>query len=212
MNRNKRILIGGALSAVLLAPGIASAGFVLDTGAPTGTTTDSELTTTQWFAAEFTLSGTESITSLSAYLNPLNSTSYTFDIYSGNAFTTTRVGSLSVLDTVSATYTTSGWNTTSTNFTLGPGTYWVALEMTGSGRGPFGLDLPGTGISTTSGTAPAQGFAFYSSTTGGVFTTSNAPGIGIEITGTGSPVPLPGAIWLLGSGLAALGAMRRRRS
>lgn len=213
MNR-KTTVIGGVLAAVVMAPGIASASFVLDTGTPTGTSSGLyELTPSQWFAAEFTLSTTENITSLSAYLAPLDTSAYQFDIYSGTvtSFTTTRVSSLTALETTSATYTAAGWNTANVNYTLGPGTYWVALEMTSCGsRCTAGLDVPTTGISTSSGTAPAQAFAWYGSTTGSEFTTSNSPDIAVQIAA--SPVPLPGALWLLGSGLAGLGAVRRRRS
>jgi hypothetical protein len=212
MNVTKTALIGAALSAILLAPGMASASFILDTGAPTSTTGGSELTNTEWFAAEFTLSNTESISSLSAYLAPLDSTAYQYDIYSGTGFTTTRATSLVALDQVSATFTTTGWNTTNTSgITLGPGTYWVALEITASaGRGGTGLDLPSTGISTTSGTAPAQAFAYYSTTGGSTFATSSTAAFGIQIAAT--PVPLPGAAWLLGSAVAGLGLLGRRRA
>jgi hypothetical protein len=207
----KTALIGGMLAAVLLAPGIASAGFVLDTGAPTSTSGGLyELTTNGWYAAEFTLSTTENISSLSTYMEPLSSTSFQFDIYSSTNFTTTRVTSLSALESTTASYTAAGWNTANVNYTLGPGTYWVALEITSSaGRNGTGIDLATTGISTSSGTAPAQAFAYYGSSTNSLFTTSNAPGIALQIEAT--PVPLPGAIWLLGSGLAGLGALRRRR-
>jgi hypothetical protein len=209
MNR-KTASIGGMLAAVLLAPGIASASFVLDTGTPTSISGGLDvLTTNQWYAAEFTLSSTENISSLSAYLEPLDSTAFQFDIYSNTNFTTTRIGSLQTLDATPATYTAAGWNTTTVNYTLGPGTYWLALEVTTSaGRGGTGLDLPTTGISTSTGTAPAQAFA-YGAGTGAEFTASNT-GFGVQMAA--SPVPLPGAVWLLGSGLAGLGALRRRRS
>jgi hypothetical protein len=211
MNR-KTALIGGALAAVLLAPGIASASYVLDTGIPTSTSGSLVLTTDGWYAAEFTLSTTENISSLSAYLEPYDSTAFQFDIYSGTNFLTTKVGSLSALETTAATYTTPGWNTTDVSYTLGPGTYWVAVEITSSaGRGGTGLDLPTTGISTSTGTASAQAFAFYGSSTESLFTSSSTtPGFGVQIEA--SPVPLPAAVWLFGSGLAGLAGLRRRRS
>ena len=207
----KAASIGGMLAAVLVAPGIANASFVLDTGAPTSTSGGVyELLPGQWYAAEFTLANTENISSLAAYLEPLPSsasTAFQFDIYSGTNFSGTRVGQLTALDTTSATYAASGWNTTNVNYTLGPGTYWLALEVAaGPPRTVVGFDLPTTGISTSSGTAPAQAFAYYG---GSSFNASNV-GIGVQISA--SPVPLPGAVWLLGSALAGLGVLRRRRA
>jgi len=205
----KIISFGGTLlAAALLAPSLASASLVLDTGTPTSTSGGLELTQTGWYAAQFTLTSTENISSLSAYLAPLDSTAFQFDIYSSTGFLATRVGSLTALETISANYTAPGYNTSNVNFNLGPGTYWLALEITSSaGRGGTGLDLPTAGISTSSGSAPAQAFAFYGASTEGEFAATSS-GIGVQIQA--APVPLPGAAWLLGSALVGLGALRRR--
>ena len=197
------------LLAAAFAPGLASASFVLDTGAPTSVSGGlDELTPTQWYAAQFTLTSAETISSLAAYLEPLpssTSTAFQFDLYSGSNFIGART--LTPLDTATGTYTAAGWNTTNVNYALAAGTYWLAIEATpGPPRTVVGFDVPTTGITTSTGTAPASAFAYYG---GSSFSSSNT-GIGLQIQA--SPVPLPGAAWLFGSALLGLGAMGRRRA
>ncbi len=89
----KTTLIGGALAAILLAPGIASADFVLDTGTPTGTGGPLVLSSSQWEAAAFNVTAGETITSIAAYLTQGSGQpgdTFTFDIYSNNGFTAGR--------------------------------------------------------------------------------------------------------------------------
>ncbi len=206
----KAILIGGALASLALLPGIASASFVLDTGTPSDPTLAPViLNSTSWVAGEFSLGAESNITSLAAYLAPGGSgrggtPTYTFDIYSGSPFLDTQKSTLVPLQSFSATFSGTGWNTTNTNFDLAGGTYWLALQMSTTGT----LDLPQESPLST-GTAPALGFATLSTNTAGKFTQTGALPVGLEVTA--SPVPLPAGIWLLGSGLLSLGAFARRR-
>ena len=213
----KTNLIGAALLAGAIAPGLASASFVLDTGIPGGSSSTT-LSSVQWVAAEFTLTSAEDITSISTYINggptgQLNTDFYEYAFYSPAVIgaraanrPADQVGSL-----ITGDFTVNGgWNTTATNVTLGPGTYYLAVEETTT-TGTRGLYLPSETSSGT-GTAPAQGFAWYSTTgTSSQFSTSGAPSFGVQISGT--PVPLPAAVWLLAGGLGMVGTrMRRRRS
>jgi len=104
-----------------------------------------------------------------------------------------------------ATYTTDGWTGLSgVNFTsTTTGNYWVALEV-GATDSATGLTLPQT---AGGGTAPALAFAFNS---GGGYATAGALPFGVQVDAT-TPVPLPAAVWLLGTGLIGLGSRARRR-
>jgi hypothetical protein len=217
MNR-KTMLLGGVLAAAFLSPGIASATLLLDTGIPGGTGAPAVLSTASWSAAEFAVPAGTDVLSLSAYLSA-NETgapgdTFTFAIYSASSFIGARSSQLPslVLATAVATYEGgTGWTTTAVNWTApavaqgGSDDYWLALEVTGTDQ-TNGLDLPQE-TSLTTGTAPALGFATLS---GGKFTETGALPIGLEVSTT-PPVPLPPAVWLLGSGLLGLALLSRRK-
>lgn len=202
-----------SLAAALLAPGMASAAFVLDTGTPTSNTGSpvSVLSTAQFLAAEFNATAGEDITSLSAYLTQgagQVGDTFTFDVYSNTGFTSRPSSRPAPVFTATGTFTANGWNTTAVNWNpTTTGAYWLALQV-GSTANTKGLDAPGAGITTSSGTAPALGFAFAAGASGAYALSSTAP-VGLEITA--APVPLPAAVWLLGSGVLGLGSLARRR-
>jgi hypothetical protein len=201
---------GAALGAILLAPGIASASFVLDTGTPSGGGAPEVLSTAQWLAGEFAVTAGEDITALSAYLTQgvgEPGDTFTFDIYSSAGFTGRSTGRNLVYSTT-GTFTANGWNSAVANWTpTASGDYWLALQVSSPNQ-TKGLDAPvETGAGT--GTAPAIAFAYLGSGTGSEYTQTGAAPIGLQITA--APVPLPAALWLLGSGVLGLGAMRRRR-
>ncbi len=141
---SKTTLIGGVLAAILLSPGLANASYVLDTGTPTSTSGPAIFNPTGWYAAEFTVSATENITSLSAYLtqNGQVGSAFTFDIYSSTNFLTTRVGSLSAIEECDGNVYRHGLEHHRRELHAGGGTYWLALQMTavtetrGFGAGP----------------------------------------------------------------------------
>jgi hypothetical protein len=208
---NKITLIAGAIAACVL-PAVASADFVLDTGDPTGSSV-STLSSAQFLAGEFEIGAGVTITQLSAYLTEgvgQPGDTFTFDIYSGlsgNTFLSRSSQREAPLLSVTATYTADGWNSSGVNWTAPTtGDYWLAVQVA-SPTNTKGLDAPNEASATT-GTAPALAFAYAPSS--GQYTLSVAPAIGLEVT-TGSPVPLPAAFWLLGSGMLSLGGMVRRR-
>jgi hypothetical protein len=87
------------------------------------------------------------------------------------------------------------------SWTLNPGTYWVVFEGTGSDTGWAGMPGP---VAT-----PLENSLFLGS--GQAWSELYPGGFGVEISGTASPVPLPGAALLLLSGLGGLGFARLRR-
>ncbi len=209
--KKKMTLIGGALAAMTLLPGAASASFLLDTGTPTGTGAPVILNSAQWFAASFSATAGQDITALSAYLTQglgQPGDTFTFDIYSSTGFTGRANGRM-LLKGFTGTFTANGWNTTAVDW-VAPATtsYWLALQV-GSSTQTKGLDLP-VEASNSTGTAPAGGFAYLTTGSTGQFTTTNAPAIGLEVSV--APVPLPAAAWLFGSGLFGLGVWRKRRT
>jgi hypothetical protein len=205
---NKITVIGGAIAAALLAPGMASASLLLDTGVPADANTTYTLNSGQWFAGEFHATGGEDIKSVAAYLAQGSAnTNYelTFDLYSSSTTSGlfARATSRSPLESVSAVYTTDGWTSAAVDWAVPTeGDYWLAVQVTNTTQ-TGGLDMPG--LATQTGTAPAEGFAF--STNGAQYKSLAGDGVGLQV----STVPLPPGFWLFASGLLGLGALAGRQ-
>jgi hypothetical protein len=212
----KYLASAGALAAALLSPGMASAGFVLDTGTPAGSSTDSFNSTT-WYAEEFSVAAGESVSNLAAYLTQgpgEPGATFTFAIYANSGAGGNFIGSTASnrgadeVYSTSGTLSSSGWSSAAANWTPSVGgDYWLAIQQTSTGTA-YSLDAQ-TEASTTTGTAPALAYAIYSTSAGSKYQLSGGDPIGLEVTA--APVPLPGALWLLGSGVAGLAGIARRR-
>ena len=181
--------------------------YLLDTGTPTGSS-ELILSTAESYAAEFSISAGQTISSLAAYLTPStgNANTFEFEIFSNSpTFLGSRSPTLeySVTATVTATSSTPGWNSVAAQWTAPTsGDYWLAILEPNTGTT---LDVQAE-ASTNTGTAPALEFA--STNTPGTRYAALNTGIGLEATA----VPLPAAAWLLLSGIGGLGALRRRRA
>jgi hypothetical protein len=200
------IALAAAALMALIAPNLASAALVLDTGTPTSSSMGSTLDGNDYYAAEFNLGSGSTINSIQAYLTAGSDqpgATFTMAIY-GSDLLTNRFAQQ--LFSGQATYTADGWTGLSgINFTsTTAGNYWVALEV-GGADSAGGLTLPQT--AGGGGTAPALAFAFNS---GGGYATAGALPFGVQVDAT-TPVPLPAAVWLLGTGLVGLGSRARRR-
>ncbi len=199
------------LVAACLLPQLARADFILDTGIPAGDASY-VLSTSQFLAAEFSATSGQTVTDLAAFLTlgtgQVGDT-FTFDIYSNSDFLS-PVGQRSApVFSAVGTYTADGWNSTAVDWTPGAtDMYWLALQV-GSTDNTKGLLAPGQ-TSGATGSVPAAAFAYARS--GGPYTLTGAPAIGLQVEV--SPVPVPGALGLFASAIAALGGLSRsyRRS
>jgi hypothetical protein len=206
-----------ALAIAALSPGLAFADLILDPGTPplTGTSA-ATLNSSDWYAEEFSVSAGETITQLSAFLTQgvgQPNDTFTFDLYSASG---TFLGASNgtrepVTDSATGTFTANGWNSVGVNWNnLTAGNYWLAVEVSSTAQ-TRGLDLP-TESSASAAAATASPLAYAFAGSNHEFGTAGAPpDVGLQVTAA-SPVPLPAAVWLLGSGLVALGAARRRRA
>jgi hypothetical protein len=85
-----------------------------------------------------------------------------------------------------------------------------AIEISGKAYGPANVNI----LASSLGAPDANGkywlsFGYLENTSS---QTNGAVGIdNIKITANVAPVPVPGAVWLLGSGLAGLAVMQRRK-
>jgi len=219
MHTNKTHKTFGILGVTLIAlmPALANAALILDSGPPTNPTNApvSVLNTTQWLAAEFDVTSLGiTIDEIGAYLTQgagQPNDTYTIDIYSNTGFTNRASSRPAPVYTTTGVFSANGWNQTGTAWTpSATGLYWVTLQVSSTTQ-THGLDAPGAGISTSSGTAPAMAFAFAG--TSGQFSvesmTSPTTPFGVQIDE--NPVPLPAAAWLLLSGFGGIGALARRR-
>jgi hypothetical protein len=211
MNTFKTVVMG-ALTAACLAPLGAHAAFVLDTGTTPAPGLAGALNEFSYSAAEFALGSSETITSIQAYVTAPSDqpgATFTLALYSAADFGSRS----SPVFSGQATYQQDGWTgLTNLDITgLAAGDYWAAVEVQGIDVGgtdtAIGLALP----QFAGGSVPALAYAFND---GSGYASAGASSIGMQVEV--APVPLPGALLLLGSGLLGVGgiggAARRRRA
>ena len=199
----KKTIIAAMLLAGSMLPGLAQASYLLDTGAPDNSGFPLSLDGADFAAAEFNLAPGQIIGSIQGYLSGGSSGSpgdtFTIALYAAdgsNGLPGTAVWS------GQGTYQANGWNGLSNLGLSGlsAGKYWAAFEV-GPADSTAGLLLP---TQAGSGSALALFYAFNS---GSGYQLMSGEAFGVQV----SAVPLPGALILLVSGLAAIGGIGRRR-
>jgi PEP-CTERM motif len=214
MTNTKNNSAACAIVAALMLPTLASADVIIvNTGTPTGTGAPALLYSAQSLAVEFQVSAGETIDTLSAYLTQGTAApgdTFLFGIYQTLPTSSSRNPPL--LYSFSNHWEQNGWNSATVNWApTTTGDYWLVLAQPTAGRGSWQFDAPPLTSSST-GNPPALAFAFAGSS--GLFSTTNAPTFGVEITASVpavSPVPEPSTLAMLGLGGAALTGWRRWR-
>jgi hypothetical protein len=194
------------LAVALLGAVQANAALVVNTGTPADSGFPLSLDGNDWLAGQVSFSQALTINSIKGWLNdgvdgPGGET-FTVSLYSDAS---NSVASL--LDSATGQFVTaqgvSDWNGASNlNWSVGPGKYWVALEVQGDdsfdGAAPIGAPSPLARYAFNDG-----GFSGYQALTGDAF------GIQVDATVAAVPEPATGSMLLLGMGL--MGFMARRR-
>ena len=191
--------------------GIAEASLIIDTGIPTETNGGPVLGDAQFLAGEIYLDQDYYITDIYGYmtghLDPSATTgSLSLVIYGDLGSTPDRydeifVGSFSVpqIDI----YETDWYGMSDLNLFLQSGNYWIAFEVRTGDTYVGGMPRYSPN--------PLNGYAFFSLSSSS-WADWNSTDLGFQVYGqTDNPaVPIPGPVWLLGSGLLGLTGLRRK--
>lgn len=164
------------------------------------------------FAGQFVLSENTSITAIQGWMGTfVNSSGLDFDVHvysdtnglPGPSLFSGSTSAAAPTNVPAGEQVGFDWNGLSNlNWNLAAGTYWVTFEGTNPLQSAL---IPGPS------TNPLAHYAWNSAVTNNTWTTADYLKLGIRIDGIPSPVPVPSAIWLFGSGLLGLMRWARRQ-
>jgi hypothetical protein len=193
----------------------AKASLIVDTGEGSSVSGGTDLYSDQWLAGQFSISDSYTISSMEGWFGTRAGTTGTVTaaLYSDSGFLSGNENELFsqqfLLDAPSSMPKNNTWDGVyDVNWSLGPGTYWLAFEVrSGDTANAF---MP----SGTSGAPnPLSNYAFYYQGMPSWSALSSDYAFGIRIDASPvSPIPIPAAFWLFGSGLLGLVAIARRRT
>ena len=182
------LLVGFSLSA--------QAATIVDTGTPT-TAGGSSLSATQWMAGVFTLDQSYVITDVYGYIDTYTGYSCTIDIWTDNSG---EPGAELFSQSFTINSYLAGWyGVSGVSWTLEAGTYWIVVEGTDPVSGGYAY-MP------TGAPNPLSSYTWSSDEGSTWWDSTSLPGFRVY----GEPVPIPGAVWLFGSGLLGLLGWRRK--
>jgi hypothetical protein len=195
------------LAAALLVAPVAQAANGFDTGTPNGLGSTLVVDGSNWIAGQISFSNAMTITGINAWLSDSNGTGGTFTValYSNAANLPSTL-----LQSATATFSTgsgsTGWNGASgLSWSVGPGTYWAAVEVQGGGILP--TDPPAdtfAGLAPTNAPNPLARYAFNDGS-GYRLLSNAAPGMQV------AAVPEPEVYAMMLAGLMLIGFKARRR-
>ncbi|MBU0965664.1 MAG: VPLPA-CTERM sorting domain-containing protein [Proteobacteria bacterium] len=194
---------------------VASAALVVDTGAPTNSWPavlitgwgQDDFIISQWLAGQFTLKQGYDIDEMQGYLGVNVAGEVRITIYSDSqGQPDTSIFSKTFMSESDQFY---GWQGTSGYAgRLDAGTYWIAFEVPVDS--PFQGGMGTTGLSSPVMAAEAVNVNMAGVGWSGWWVVPQDSGLGVYARIYGNPVPVPGAVWLLGTGLAGLAAVRKK--
>jgi hypothetical protein len=203
-----------ALALVAAAGTPAHALDLINTAPPSTGASFNAISSNDWLAEKFTVSGPAVINSLEAFLVSTDSANdagktFTVALYSNSGANLPALNwfadSQGQLAQATVTYTADGWNGVSgLNWAVGAGSYWLAIEQYGGGAEAGSL------FAATSATPAALAVAFYSGGTG-YQATGASDTFGLHISATPAvPEPSSMALVLVSLGLIGWSARRAR--
>jgi hypothetical protein len=216
MNRNIKALKLSGLILVALAATDGRAAYIVDTGPGLNVDQGVGIDENQWVASAFTVTGDVLLNSVEGWIGGGGSGTMSITIYDSAG---EIPGSQIYTNEFSLFDTTPGVNSwhgaTGLDWALNAGTYWASFEVrpgqTFSGVIPWDGNLAsGCGSCVAN---PMQDNAVYSSgyPASGGWHENDSLNFGLRIDADVSPVPIPVAGWLFGSGLLGLIGFSKKR-
>lgn len=190
------------VAALLLAfAGQANAALTVDTGTPDGSGFALLLDANDWLAGQVTFTNSVQVNAINAYLDDMGNGpgTFTLALYGDNSV---KHAPGNLLSSVSTMFTNTGWNEAANlNWSIGPGTYWIAIE----GQDPFSGGF--TGVAPVGAPSPLAHTAFND---GSGYKSADGLSFGLRVD-TVATVPEPATSAMLLTGLGLLGAVSVRR-